>query len=234
MELRGFPERVAAFRRGDRDALTALYQAHRQAVERLLRYGFTFTSHGRTMRFRGYDEPYALQEATQDAFLHAFRVKARESYDETQPFAPFLLTLARNRVLDQLRRARLESRYMVPLSHLEGGPDEAARVSADPLQQAPQPSPERQAQSAQLQRALQQFFETLDEADDAVLRLHLIGDMSQEQIAARLGEDRNAIRKRVRELRGGLLRHLKASGFIADLQITELLTRGLILGGVMR
>lgn len=82
-------DRIEAFRRGDRETLAALYRAYVGEVEQLLRRGFTFQSRGQSVRFRGYDEPFRLQEAIQDGFMHAFRQQAREAYDGEQPYLPF-------------------------------------------------------------------------------------------------------------------------------------------------
>ncbi|MEM1347088.1 MAG: hypothetical protein AAGI01_00935 [Myxococcota bacterium] len=70
--------------------MTELYRAHIDAVSQMLRLGWTFTSRGRTVTFRGYRDPSQLDVAIQEGFVHAFRARGRETYDETKEYRPFL------------------------------------------------------------------------------------------------------------------------------------------------
>ena len=73
--------------RRDVNAFEQLYERHSRIVYslvlRILRQGTT------------------AEEVVQDVFLQLWRNSAR--YDRSRPFVPWLLTLARNRALDQLR-----------------------------------------------------------------------------------------------------------------------------------
>lgn len=222
MDLQGNPDRIEAFRRGDADTLAALYRAHMAEVERMLRRGFAFQSRGQRVRFRGYDEPFRLQEAIQEGFLHAFRQQAREAYDGAQPYLPFLLTIVRNNTLDRIRREQTEARYIVHAESLrthEGGGQMVEQLGAS----EPQDSPEIGALRGELQGLLGRFVAELDAADGALVQRHLMGELSQQEIADELGESRNDVRKRIKELRGRLLRFLKAEGFIETLDAAEVL-----------
>lgn len=231
MELRGHPERIEAFRRGDRALLGELYREHMEAVERFLRGGFTFTSQGRTIRFAGYHEPFELQEAIQEGFLHAFRQSARERYDGERPYRPLLLTIIKNKTIDRWRREQHASRLFVMVGEVAGA-DESHDHALERLQpEQPAQSPERQAASHQLQRTLQGFMEGLEEPERTIVDLHLLGEMSQRDIADHLGISRNDIRKHVRLLRQRLLRQLKRDGHIASLEVSDVLRAvSLILG----
>lgn len=215
MELRGFPERIAAFRSGDRATLTALYDTHVEAVRRLMRFGFRFTSKGRQVHFRGFDEPFRVQEAVQDGFLHAFRASARASYSPDQAYKPYMLMIIKNHLIDQFRRKQLEGRYIVSTTTLahenESGEDAATRL--DSREQA---SPEMEASRAQLRQSIQAFMGTLDDDDLDTIKLHMVGELTQTELAQRLGCDRNDVRKRVRTIRERLLRHLKREGHLDD------------------
>jgi DNA-directed RNA polymerase specialized sigma24 family protein len=70
---------------------------------------------------------------------------------------------------------------------------------------------------------LGRFVAELDAADGALVQRHLMGELSQQEIADELGESRNDVRKRIKELRGRLLRFLKAEGFIETLDAAEVL-----------
>jgi DNA-directed RNA polymerase specialized sigma24 family protein len=87
--------------------------------------------------------------------------------------------------------------------------------------------------SAQLSRLLETFLAGLDETQRRIVEAHLMGELSQNEIAAELGVDRNHVRKEVRLLRERLLRHLKSEGFIPTLDpkaalslVTLVLTAG--------
>jgi RNA polymerase sigma-70 factor (ECF subfamily) len=81
---------AARLRRGDTGGLAGLVERHQ---ERLFRY---------LLRLLG-DQAMA-EDVFQQAWLHVAERIAR--YDAARPFAPWLLALARNLALDQLRRAR--------------------------------------------------------------------------------------------------------------------------------
>ncbi|MFU8806574.1 MAG: RNA polymerase sigma factor [Bradymonadaceae bacterium] len=234
MELKGNPELIDAFRRGDRDVLTELYRSHVEAVAALLRHGFNFSSKGTSYRFRGFYEPHRLQESLQESFVHAFRPSARQSYDGTQSYRPYLLAIARNHLIDGFRRERLEASLFVPIAGLpHDGESEDEALGRVSRSTASIESPERHALQTELATILDAFVDDLSETEALILRLHLMGDLSQQEVAAELGTDRNHVRKEVRQLRGRLLRHLKSEGFISSLDekaalalVTLVLCRG--------
>lgn len=228
MELKGHPERVAAFRRGDREILGKLYEAHLETVERFLRGGFTFASSGRTMRFRGFAEPFRLQESVQAGFIHAFRKSAREAYDGARPYRPYLLGIVRNFMIDEFRREQTLARYVVSVESFAAEGESTEETMNRIGSSEPAPSPELEAIRTELSGTLQAFVEGLNETEKVLLEQHLVGGMSQREIAEELGVDRNEVRKRVRVMRERLLRHLKSQGFIGSLDPAEVLNLTLI------
>jgi RNA polymerase sigma factor (sigma-70 family) len=222
MELRGNPQLVAAFRRGDRDVLADLYRAHVDEIRRVLQRGFTFTSRGETVRFRGFHEPFRLQEVLQEAFIHAFREKARQAYDEAQPYRPFLVTIVRNYVIDRYRKKQTEAALFVQIGDVaaEGESPQEALDRFTPHDETA--TPELAAFRTQLSEALRSFVDELDEEDSIVLQKHMLGDLTQSQVAEAIGTHRNDVRKRIRTMRERLLRHLKRQGFIDELDPSEL------------
>src|SRR5688500_12610293 len=74
--------------RGSRDAFAQLVDRHKRAV------------HGLCARLLGDREE--ARDAAQEAFVRAYSSLAR--YDAAQPFAPWVLRIARNHCLDLLRR----------------------------------------------------------------------------------------------------------------------------------
>lgn len=223
MELRGKTELIERFRAGDRALLAELYRAHVAAVEAMLSQGFSFSSKGQPVRFRGFREPFRLQEAVQESFVHGFRAKAREGYDGSQPYRPYLMTIARNRVIDGFRREGLEARWFVRGADV-AAEDESAQDAVDRLARRGEPEgPEVEAMRAELSAALQRFVQGLDGADALILRRHLMGELTQNGVAEALGVDRNEVRRRIREMRERLLRHLKREGLIGSLDVGEAL-----------
>ena len=223
MELKGNTELVEKFRRGDREVLADLYRGHVDEIRILLRDGFSFRSKGRGMRFSGYKEPFRLQEVLQESFIHAFREKARLGYDPGQPYRPYLVTIVRNFVIDRVRRERLEASLFVSVGDVaavgEGVDDALDRIA--PMRA--ELSPEDEVFRGQLTQTLGRFVEELDEEDRTVLQQHLMGELTQNEVAEVLGTDRNDVRKRIRMMRERLLRHLKREGFIGSLDPAEVL-----------
>ncbi len=221
MALLDSSESLEAFRRGDRAALEAVYRHYVGEVERLLRGGFTFTSQGDTIRFRGLRAPFRLQEAIQESFIKAFRESARAAYDGSRPFGPYLMTIARNLIIDDYRRRKLEAELFVHLGDVgfdgEAEADTLGRLSGE----ADKPSPEAHAWRRQLAEALSAFIADLDDVDGRILREHLLGSQTQQGIADDLGISRNDVRKHIRLLRERLLRHLKSEGIIGNLEVAE-------------
>ena len=78
---------LLAFRRGNPDALEAVYRLHVGEVESWVRRGLL-----RMGRLNAAD----LADLVQDIFVRAFSDSARASYDGLREYVPFLMTLARN------------------------------------------------------------------------------------------------------------------------------------------
>jgi RNA polymerase sigma-70 factor (ECF subfamily) len=234
MELHGHPTRLDAFRRGERELLGELYQAYREDVQRTLNLGFTFSSKGKTIRFQGFREPFKCQEVLQECFLRAFKQNARLAYDGTRPWRPYLMAIVRSQVIDHFRIQSTEQRYFVPLTEAVSGAlgehDALERLqSHDALTGSD--SPEADALRAQVACALATFLQTRDEQDRHLIQEHLMGDRSQAQIAEDMSLSRNDIRKKIKDLRTDLLRHLKSERLIGELDVADLLQALLWLGG---
>lgn len=93
--------------RGDRSAFAKLVDQHGRSV------------HG--LAFRLLHDPEEARDAAQETFVRAWG--AISTYDAAQPFGPWILRIARNHALDQLRR-RVPAARQVPLDAEpeEGGP----------------------------------------------------------------------------------------------------------------
>lgn len=223
MELLDSEESLDAFRRGDSDLLERVYRHYRDDIRSMLRSGFTFTSQGQTVRFRGIDEPFRLQEAVQESFIHAFRQKAREAYDGSRRYGPYLRTIVRNRLIDRYRRRQRESKLFVHLGDMTYEDEAEQEVLERLAGEDAEPDPERTAWRNELVEALAQFVEQLDAVERRILEEHLVGDYTQREMAEALGVNRNRVRKHIRQLRKQLLRYLKSEGFIGELDAGEVM-----------
>src|SRR5262249_11634628 len=114
--FRGRPERLQAFRIGERAVVEEGYWAYLSLVERIVRHGFR-----RTGAAEAAGVPTSeIADAVQEVFARAFREKARLAYDGIREYGPFLTTIARNVVADWGRR-RGHSVVEIPID-----PDELA------------------------------------------------------------------------------------------------------------
>ena len=116
---------LRAFRKGDPDALEAVYRQHVGEVESWLR---------RALLRVGRLTPADLGDLVQDVFLRAFSDAARASYDGLREYPPFLMTIARNLFVDWARRAGREipgSDFLDDALEIAGGEEHPAEVVLD-------------------------------------------------------------------------------------------------------
>lgn len=223
MEIKDNPQLLKRFKEGDKEVLTELYRAHVAAVSELLRRGFSFRSGTEFVRFSGFSAPHQLQEMVQDTFIRAFRQQSREAYDGKRPFRPFLITISKNLVIDGFRREGVEKRLFVPMGRLVGEGESPEDAASRMHGNEPALTPEEETIRTQLKEVLAAFMETLDGVERQIVDEHLLGELSQRDMAEALGVDRNELRRRLKGIRERLLKHLKASGFISDMDPSELL-----------
>jgi RNA polymerase sigma-70 factor (ECF subfamily) len=149
--------------RGDKQAFGRLVDLHKRAV-----YGLCV----RLLR-----DAEEARDAAQEAFARAYGALA--SYDATQPFAPWLLRIARNHCFDVLRR-RLPDAQRV---ELDADRDEAApRDLADPSAPRGDETIERRELAGALERAVSALPANYRE----VVHLFHVEHLSYKEIAATL------------------------------------------------
>jgi RNA polymerase sigma-70 factor (ECF subfamily) len=148
--------------RGERDAFARLVQNHQRAV-----FGLCY----RLLRSRE-----EAGDAAQEAFLRAYAGLA--SFDPAQPFAPWVLRIARNHCLDMLRR-KLPAERVVELDAPRTGDDTRSRELAD---EHAERSDERIAR-VQESQALEAAVAELPERYRTVISLFHQQHLSYQQIA---------------------------------------------------
>jgi len=148
--------------RGDKRAFARLVDLHKRAV------------HGLCVRLLGDAEE--ARDGAQETFVRAYVALA--TFDPSQPFAPWVLRIARNHCIDVLRR-RLPARSQLQLD--ADPPGEGERIElADPAA----PRADEQLERAQLAHTLGEAVALLPPSYREVIHLFHVEHMSYKEIAA--------------------------------------------------
>ncbi len=165
---------IAAAASGDDDAFSALLERYQKPVYNLC--------------YRLLGNHGDAEDASQEAFMKAYR--GLKKYDPKRPFISWLLAIAYNQSVDQLRKRR------VPLVGLEAAYDRSDRQVLSPELAA-----EMQSESDALQRALS----TLNVKDRAAVVLRYWYDYSYDEIAQTLSLTTGAVKSRLHRARRELM-----------------------------
>ena len=184
----------AAFRRGDREATEKVYRDHIEVVERYVR----------TALFRaGKLSAANLADVVQDVFTKAFSRSARERYDSSREYAPFLMTIARNALIDWLRKCGRE----LPEGDLET--HFAPALSSAWVA-------ENETYGPELLAAVSSYVESLPAPLRAVHERRFIAAEPQGRAAETLGISRQNLRTLERKLVDGLRRAIRRSRLVDE------------------
>lgn len=189
------------FRRGERAALEEVYYRHVDQVAAVARCGFTVSSGESAVFVAGAGGPDAVREVVQETFVRAFAERARLAYDGLRPYAPYLLRITRNLMIDRKRGERRELPVADPTQRGLGDLDELLARDGD---LPDPPAPEEDLHWRSLRALAEEYTAGLDEEARAFIRLRLEEELSQEQVAERLG----CSRRRARTLEGRILKGL--------------------------
>jgi RNA polymerase sigma-70 factor (ECF subfamily) len=149
--------------RGDRPAFARLVELHRRSVHGLV--------------FRLLRDPEEARDAAQETFVRAWGAIA--TYDVAQPFGPWILRIARNHALDQLRR-RLPAGRQLPL---DAEPEEGApahQLAGD------QPAADALLERSQTRATLEAAVAELPANYREVIQLFHVEQLSYREIAETL------------------------------------------------
>jgi RNA polymerase sigma-70 factor (ECF subfamily) len=179
---------IVAAQQGKVDAFNELVLAYQQQVYNL------------ACRIIG--EPAAAADATQDAFISAFR---NLSSFRGGSFRSYLLRIVSNRCYDELRRRKRR-----PTTSLEdfGEVDE----EANPVLVNGREGPEEYAQRQEMVRVIQAGIETLPPDQRITLVLSDVQGLSYQEIAETTGVSLGTVKSRLARARGKLRDHLRAQG----------------------
>jgi RNA polymerase sigma factor (sigma-70 family) len=176
------PELLVPFREGDKSALEAVYRRYVRLVETVLREG---TRVGMSRVFT--NDLEAQKDLVQDVFARAFGVRARMGYDGIREYRPYLLTIARNVLVDWARKRK-----------------ETLPGNIDVLSDAMVTQAEEPWADARTMRVVEAYLAGLP---DDLRRLHALRydeGLSQDETGKALGLTRQNVRTLEAKLRTGL------------------------------
>ena len=198
-------ELLDGLRRGDPLVLDQLYRKYRQPVMAAVR-----------RRAGTLASAADVQDLVHEVFIKAFSFSGRRNYDRVRGYWPYLRGITHNTVIDWHRRRRCEP--VLP------GPDFAGADNAlldhwlTPPAPAPAPAPANEAMDdgtrTLLRDHLASLAPTLQQLHE--LRYHL--DLSQAEVATRLGLSRQQVRTLEAKLRGSVRRALRRADGVRTLR----------------
>ncbi|RJO70463.1 MAG: sigma-70 family RNA polymerase sigma factor [Myxococcales bacterium] len=199
------------FRNGETLAKEAVYKTYLHSVIELLTKGFNISREGILYRFHGYKTSYDLQNTVQETFARAFSESARLKYDGVRPYENYLLTIARNIVIDELRAATNKPNHF-SLEDVSTGEYAAAHPTCEHLT-----PPDSQVEAAELARLVKEFLQTLSEEERRIVEERFQEGLSQRETATELTCSRMRVRTLEDQIRKKAIRFFKGSGYVDNL-----------------
>ena len=186
------PQLLAAFRAGERGALETVYRFYARPLD------VYFRALARRSGIAVFAQSGVVQDLLQEAFIRAFSHHARQSYDATREFSPYLKAIARNAFVDALRKRKHE----IPFEEHE----EALTLEehgSDDENYEPEVLAALEAYLAQLSPSLRGVYEQRFERG-----------LTQEAACRTLGVSRRSLRTAEDHLRRGLRKALFSAGLL--------------------
>lgn len=160
---------IAEAKTGDKDAFAKLVEKYQRPVY--------------SVCYRMLGTPTAAEDAAQEAFIRAYQ--ALDRYDSNRSFATWILSIASNYSIDQLRKKKV---IVLSMDNEKYGwmapPD-------------PGPSPEKAALDKEKNALVQAILSDLPETDRAAVILQFWHDYSYDEIAETLGLSSSAVKSRL-------------------------------------
>ena len=160
---------IAEAKAGDKDAFAKLVEKYQKPVY--------------SVCYRMLGTPTAAEDAAQEAFIRAYQ--AIDRYDTSRSFATWVLSIASNYSIDQLRKKKVTILSMDNEKHAWLAPPD------------PGPSPEKAILQREKLRQIQSLLTSLNEVDRAAVILQYWHDYSYEEIAETLDLSSSAVKSRL-------------------------------------
>lgn len=203
------------YRAGEQAALLAVYRHYVRDVTRFLARGFTFNSRGRPFAFRGFSGGYESEAAVQEVFRKVFEENARLAYDGLSPFRPYLLRIARNLVINDLKAKQpILFKYRQGRAVTLSEPSEAElALENTPIADRSQDDLLEAQEVAQL---VAEFKKSLSARELGVFEQRFEHGHSALDAAQALGLGRSQVRTTEGRVRGSFLKYMQRSGYLQN------------------
>jgi RNA polymerase sigma-70 factor (ECF subfamily) len=160
---------IADAKAGDKDAFANLVEKYQKPVY--------------SVCYRMLGTPTAAEDAAQEAFIRAYQ--ALDRYDPSRSFATWVLSIASNYSIDQLRKKKVTILSMDNEKHAWLAPPD------------PGPNPEKAALEKEKQALVQTILGELSDIDRTAVVLQFWHDYSYEEIAETLDISSSAVKSRL-------------------------------------
>ncbi len=175
------------------DELSWILQAQQGSDEAFTKLVEEHQTHVYNLCYRMLGEPEAAEDAAQESFLRAYQNLHR--YDQSRPFATWLLSIAAHYCIDRLRRRKLSI-----FSIDEENDDGSTYEIADPASL----DPEAESVKREDRDRLHILLKDLDETDRAAVIMRYWYDFSEVEIAESLKLTVSAVKSRLHRSRRAL------------------------------
>ena len=190
------------FREGDPEAMAVVFSHYSELVARYLSHGFVFEKG----RFDGVRNRHDLHDLVSETFSRAFETRARLGYTGLVPYESYLRAIARNLVVDRMRKA---TGKRVALDEMP-----SAELTFHANRTRPDASPERMFQDAELAGLLRAFVEQLSATERRFVAMRYQRRLPQEQVATRMKKTRRWVRSAEVRLRAKIVSFLQDTGYL--------------------
>lgn len=193
-----------AFKKGEAWALKQVYLDLVDELGTLTKRGFII-DRGKQGRVLGLANPSDQRDIVQEVFARAFAEKARASYQSKYPLRPYILRIAKNLMIDRLRRGNREVQ--------PGGKEDP--IDIDVLIEKDSEIPESAAELVDRQRLLdgtRDFLQTLEQEEQRFYQLRYARCLPQQEVAQKMDVTRRRVRTLESRFRSALAAFLKKRG----------------------
>lgn len=187
------------FRDGVPEALADVYRAHAEGLARMLRAAVW-----RGGVFAHLRDALELENTLLETFARAFEPRTRAAYDGTRPYEHFLMGIARNVLLEQLRN-REQAVGLDPFEEKGEVTEEGAGLA-------------QTLEDREVEALVAGFKDGLGEEERRLFELRFGEGLPQEAAASRMGLTRIQVRRREHGIKTRLLGFLQARGYLEGLE----------------